>query len=73
MKKRMEKAAKLRPEYGRAPFQPLFDDGEDWKMRNLANPPFDIQKKWWDLILVFMFYVMKLYMLRGQKEVSTQM
>jgi hypothetical protein len=61
--------AELRPRYGRLPNQEVVDVTDCEKIRNIACPKWNLEN-YKDLIQVFLFQVLKLLMLRGQKEVS---
>ena len=67
---RMDNAATYRADYGRRPNRCHFDPDEEFKLRNTANPEFQIFSNWNDLIQVYFFRIGKIFMLRAQKEVS---
>ena len=57
-----------RPKYGRLPNQAIVDVTDCQKVRNDANPPWNLND-YKDLVMVFTFQLLKLFMLRAQKEV----
>jgi hypothetical protein len=70
LKERYNNAAIYRPEFARRPNRAHFDHSEDYKIRNNANPEFQIHNNWDDLMLVYYFVVAKLFCMRAAKEVS---
>jgi hypothetical protein len=67
---RMNNAAAQRAEYGRRPNRCHFDPDEAHKLRNSADPEFDIYGSWMDLMMIYHWIVATTFMLRAQKEVS---
>jgi hypothetical protein len=59
-----------RPKYGRLPNQAIVDVTDCQKVRNSAKPPWDFDN-FKDVTFIFVFQFLKVFMLRGQKEVST--
>jgi hypothetical protein len=69
----MASAAQLRSEFATNPFRASFDHNEDWKLRNQANPEFDIHNNFDDLMSVYYWVLATGFMLRGSKEVRLRL
>lgn len=69
MKDIMGNACKYVDDYGRCPHRSEYDAEEDIKLRNNANPPWDLNN-YDDLLDLTVWQVLTYYMLRGSREVS---
>ena len=68
-KHKMAEAAKVIDNYGRAPKRSEFDEDEDYKLRNCANPPWNFNE-YNDLLHLIVWQLLTQFMLRGAQEVS---
>ena len=68
-KERFNTAVQLRPDFARRPNQAHFDTDEDYKVRNTANPPWDVYGSWYDLIHIYYMMITKIFMMQAKQEV----
>jgi hypothetical protein len=67
-KERFSEALRHRDDYANSPFQAAVQVNENYLIRNKANPPWDFEK-YEDILHLFVFLGMKIYILRASKEV----
>ena len=68
-KSKMADAAKVIDDYGRMPRRSAFDKDEEYKLRNMANPPWNFNE-YNDVLSLFVWQLLTVFMLRGSQEVS---